>query len=204
MKAIVWTEWQDAILTKIYSAPSFAERRKRMKQYMPKLAPMNRNHCYQRAIKLGVMKPLTKALPWTEAEIELLERHIHLCDLNLAKVMKKHGYNRTQNAVHVFRHRHATGIRQGKIDSGIYTACQVGEIVGASSKTVTHWIEKGWLKAKRGINHGPHVTYEIKSSDLRDFIIHHVAYCDLGRADKFTLIDILCPHGAKEAGRVAA
>lgn len=204
MRPLEFTEWQDAIITKIYSSPSFAERRKRIKAHLPKLHPLNRHQAYTRAIDLGVLKPLTKTPPWSDPEIELLEKYGHLCDSNLARLLKKHGFSRTKNAVHTFRLRHVVGHRQGKIDAGIYTANQVGEIVGANSKTVIYWIQKGWLKAKRGEQHGPHVTYHIRAADLREFIIHHVAYCDLGRADKFTLIDILCPHGAKEAGRVAA
>lgn len=204
MKKIEWSEWQDAIVRKIYSTHSFAERRRVLKAHMPKLHPLNRHHAYNRAIELNILKPLTKPAPWTDAEIDIVEQRAHQKDATIVKALKAKGFMRTVHAVHVYRQRYVTGIRQGKIDAGIYTACQVGEIVGASSKTVIYWMQKGWLKAKRGDQHGPHVTYEVKASDLREFIIHHVAYCDLGRADKFTLIDILCPHGAKEAGRAAA
>lgn len=199
-----WSEWQDAIVRKIYSTPSFAQRRKAIKEHLPRLAPRNKYQVYNRGIALGIVKPLKKTPPWTEAEIELVEKWGHCTDATIAKKLKAAGYARTVNAVHVYRNRHVAGFRQGKIDAGIYSACQVADLVGASSRTVTHWIEKGWLKAKRGANHGPNVTWEIKASDLRTFLIHHITYCDLSRADKFMLVDILCPHGAKGAGREAA
>lgn len=203
-KPLEWSEWQDAIIRIIYSTTSFAQRRKAVKAHLSRLAPRTKAQVYLRAIALGILKPLKKTPPWIEAEIEILEKWGHCCDATIQKKLKAAGYARTKNAVHIFRLRHVVGYRQGKIDAGIYTACQVAEIVGAASKTVTHWIDKGWLKAKRGAQHGPHVTYEVRAADLRTFIIHHIAYCDLSRCDKFTLIDILCPHGAKEAGRDAA
>lgn len=204
-KPLIWSEWQDAIVRKIYSTQSFAQRRKMVKAHLPQLAPRNKYQVYQRAIKLGILQPLTKPLPWSDAEIEIVEKHAHRGDVYVQKQLKQNGFSRTENAVHVFRIRHVTGVRQGKIDAGIYTACQAADIIGASSRTVTQWIDKGWLKAKRGTQHGPHVTWEIKAADLRRFVIDHIGYCDLSRADKYTLIDVLCPeHGMKAAGKEAA
>lgn len=204
-KPIEWSEWQDAIITKIYSTQSFAQRRALIKTHLPKLAPRTKSQIYTRAIKLGILQPLTKPLPWAEAEIEIVEKHAHRHDHYIQQRLKAAGFSRTINAIHVYRGRYVAGLRQGKIDAGIYTANQVAHIVGAESKTVTAWINKGWLKAKRGAVHGPNVSYEIKAADLRQFLIHHIGYCDLSRCDKYTLIDVLCPtHGMKDAGREAA
>lgn len=203
--SVEFNAFQDALITKIYSAPSFAERRKRYKTLVPRLAPLTKQQIYKRAISLGAAKPLSKPLPWSEEELAIVERFNHQQDATISRKLAKAGFKRSVNAVHRIRHRViGAGVRQGKVDAGIYTANQVGEIVGANASTVSRWIQKGWLKARRGQFHGSSETWEVQSKDLRTFLIHYIAYCDLGRADKFTLIDVLCPHGVKDAGREAA
>lgn len=204
MTALAWSEWQDAIVRKIYSARSFAERRRLIKAHLHRLAPRTKQQVYHRAIQLGILQPLKKSPPWTEPEAEIVEKYAHYQDATISRKLKAAGFTRSENAVHCYRQRHANGIRQGKIDAGIYTACQAAELLGSSSRVVTQWVAKGWLKARRGGQHGPNVMWEIKADDLRQFVIDHVCYCDLSRADKFALIDLLCPHGAKADGMAAA
>jgi hypothetical protein len=200
MKPLDWTEWQDAIIRKIYGTQSYAQRRRALKQHLPKLAPRDRQQVYQRALQIGVVEPVKRQGPWTAAEIDIVEQNAQYRDATIAKKLQNAGFKRTVAAVHVYRNRYVTGIRQGRIDAGIYTANQVGAILGAASKTVCYWIHRGWLKATRGDQRGPHEVFQIHAKDLRHFIIHHIGYCDLSRCDKYALIDILCPeHGAKDA-----
>jgi len=197
-KTLHWSEWQDALVRKIYVTQSFSERRRLLKQHLPTME-RNKAQAYARAIALGVIQPLKKPLNWSDAEIDILEEFAHKTDRYIAARLKAAGFDRTAGAVHVYRIRHVVGFRQGKIDAGIYTANQVGEIVGAASKTVTYWIRQGWLKAKRGPMHGPNEVWEVTAKDLRSFVIRHIGYCDLSRADKYALIDLLCPeHGPKQ------
>lgn len=203
-KPLQWSEWQDAIITKMYSTQSYAERRRLHEKHMASLAPRNRSQVYQRALKLGVIKPLKRQGDWTAAEDEILERNAHKHVATIQKILSQHGFSRTRVAIDIRRKRDFGGYRQAKQDAGIYTANQAGEIIGASSRCVTLHIEAGRLKAKRGANHGPNVVWEIQASDLRKFVIENTAYCDFSRVDKYALVDLLCPnHGSKAAKEAA-
>lgn len=189
-------------MRKIYSSQSYAERRALMKTHLPNVG-RDRHQVYSRALELQCMQSLKKPAEWSEHEDELLESNAHKNAEAIQRILAKHGYHRTMVAIQNRRKRELGGYRLAKVDAGVYTANQAGEIIGASSRCVCQHIEAGRLKAKRGANHGPHVKYEIQAQDLKRFVIENTAYCDFSRVDKYALVDLLCPHGSK-AGKAAA
>lgn len=181
-KPLIWSEWQDAIVRKIYSTQSFAQRRALIKTHLPKLG-RTKQQAYHRALQLGCMQAITRQGDWSEAEDEILEKHAHKDVRAIQALLKRHGYSRTLVAIQLRRKRELGGYRLAKVDAGVYSANQAGEIIGASSRCITRHIEAGRLKAKRGANHGPYVVFEIQASDLLRPAAHRQgqrAECGLG------------------------
>lgn len=69
--------------------------------------------------------------------------------------------------------------------------------LGAHYNTVSRWLSKGRLKGER-VGEGTG-DWLIAEKAVRQFVMDYTAHVDLAKADKFWLVDILCPAGAKRA-----
>jgi hypothetical protein len=72
----------------------------------------------------------------------------------------------------------AKPLRIRKRHAGL-TARSTADIFGVDAKTVTGWIAKGLLRARRGYVVGQHRTWLISEDDVEDFIRDHGQYVDL-------------------------
>lgn len=101
---------------------------------------------------------------WTRARLwklmGLLERG--WSDARIAGAM-----GTTANAVNLARKRHGIPSR-----SDTLLSCRTAaELMGIGcSKTVTRWIERGWLRGTRGPKQGPHPQWQIRRADLDRFL----------------------------------
>lgn len=135
--------------------------------------------------------PRFKEPPWSSEEMEILENNGHKTDVVLVRMLAKKGYRRTETAVHVKIKR----LHVDRSDPHHYTAHGLASLLGVDGKTVTSWIEKGWLHAKRrgtdrvaaqgGDQHWIH------HSEVRRFIIEETARVDLRKVDKYWFIEFL-------------
>jgi hypothetical protein len=144
----------------------------------------------RRAIHLGLVKPAKKEPVWSEREIAFLAKWAHMVPEVIAKKLKSHGYHRTSTAIVLKRRR----LRLLANLEG-YNAVTLGDAFGVDPKTVTRWIEKGYLKAtKRGTNRteaqGGDMWW-IEEKDIRSFIISHVQIIDFRKIEKHWIVDML-------------
>lgn len=85
---------------------------------------------------------------WTEAEIDLLRDGIEqgLRAQHAASAVASGRFS----AVAIRGRGSGRGIAT-RLESPWYSASEVGKMLGIASKSVAQWIEKGWLKADRGV-----------------------------------------------------
>lgn len=144
----------------------------------------------RRAIYLGVVKPRFKEPAWSPEEINLLTRYAHLTPKIIQMKLKTKGYGRSETAIVLQRKR----LRLLKNLDGMSATC-LSEAFGVDIKTVTRWIEKGYLLSER---RGTERTalqggdeWYIKEKNIRKFIIQNIHIIDIRKVDKYWMVDIL-------------
>ena len=142
------------------------------------------------ALELGVRERCAKEPPWSDTELQILERWTHLCLERIQIRLKKAGFARSLNGIILKKKR----MRFRACDNG-YTANALAGCFNVDPKTITRWIEAGHLKAERRGTARQEVQggdmWWIKEKDIRRFIIESVALIDIRKVDKFWLVDIL-------------
>jgi len=189
-------QFTDDIIRRVYSTPSYAERRKRLPEAVAKLK-WPRHVIYMRAVDLGIIIPLKKSPDWTEAEDEILHENAHLSPRLIAKKLTGAGHpSRSHAAIQIRIKRVAGGVRQATIDAGIYSADGLGMLLGVPGKSVIYWIDHGRMKSmnKAPSRGNPH---KITRAEVYRFIKENPASIDLCRCDKFWLIDLLTSSGPR-------
>jgi len=145
----------------------------------------------KRAQALGIVAPRFKEPPWTQAEIDLAEAHAHKHLATIRRILKRHGFSRTETAIKVKL------VRLGAMreDPNHYTAHGLAKLFGIDVKSVTRWIETGRLNAKRrGTDRGDKQggdMWWIHRKQVRRFVAENVAAVDFRKVDKFWLVDLL-------------
>jgi hypothetical protein len=152
----------------------------------------------KRAVRLGLAIPRFRELPWSEAEKAIVaEQAGHASDAAIVRQLKRAGFMRSEVAVSVMAKR----LGASRIDPDRYSATGLGNVLGVDAKTVTRWIDKGWLKAKpRGtarvaVQGGD--EWEIRRTDIARFIVDNVAAVDFRKLDKVWLVDLLTNEGRR-------
>ena len=96
-----------------------------------------------RALKMGLLVPRYKQLPWSAEEDAILAQHATLVPRRIQIKLKAEGYARTEAAI-------AIRMKRAEIDRTNYegySARALSALLGVDTKTVTRWIAAG-LKAK--------------------------------------------------------
>lgn len=208
MSGYPFTQEQDALIQAIWSTTSMKARRDATAKLFPKLLKhgLSRDIAYQRAVALGCLYPLnTKGAPWTEAELAILDASAHCPIATIRGRLRRRGYARSMAAI-VKQRLERSGTRaDARLSAGVYSATQAAELIGSHSNLVVSYIRRGWLRAKQiELGWGKH-EYRIKAADLRQFVVHHTAYVNIERVDKYAFIDMLFPqHGEKGASQAKA
>jgi hypothetical protein len=139
----------------------------------------------KRAARLGLVQPRFKAPPWTQAENAVLAEYGTIGLHALRKRLKRAGYTRTETAIAVqLKRLHIT-----RKDPDRSSARAFSELMGVDIKTVTRWIDSGWLLAK---GKDPYI---ITRPAARRFIGENAAAVDLRKVDKEWFIDLLLERG---------
>jgi len=145
----------------------------------------------RRALELGLLPIGKKDAPWTEQELEILERYAHLTPPRVQIRLKNAGFHRTQQAIQVKRKRSHISINS----ADGYTGRELAECFGIDAHSVMRWIANGLLKArKRGTARTPQQggdEYFIKDKWIRDFILSNVPLIDIRKCDKYWFIDLI-------------
>ena len=144
-----------------------------------------------RARSLGLTIPRFKEADWSERELHILQLNGWRSPLAIQARLKTARSRRTLTGIVLKRNRmHLTA----KYLNG-YSSRLLAEAFGIDSKTVTEWIERGWLKAvRRRSSRTPQQggdTWWIKGKDVRAFIIGHAEMLDLGKVNRSWFVDIL-------------
>jgi hypothetical protein len=149
----------------------------------------------QRAGKLGLCRPKEK--PWTEAELELLEKHAWKSAETIEQILRAAGFVRSHNAIWVKRNRHFVG---GRVEQyPFYSANRLAQLMGIDGHCVTAWINGGLLKAKRrGTAHmGDRDFWMIYPEHVRKFLVAHPIAFDLRKVDQLWFMDVLTNRTAE-------
>lgn len=161
---------------------------------------VSRHQLFRRAADLGVRQWRFSNGNWSDEEIDLLTKLVHLAPRTIEERFAKSGYRRTATAIVVQRKRMNLLVTES---FNAYSACALAHFLGITNIPVLGWIKRGLLKAtSRGdsvneLTGGPGDRWIIYPEDVRRFIIDNAALVDISRADKFWLIDLLANDPGK-------
>lgn len=144
----------------------------------------------QRAARLGLVAPRFKEPDWTPEELALLEKHAAKTPRVISRIFKRNGFQRSVTAIVVKSKR----LQLDREDPDFCTASSLAVMLGCDAKVVTHWIDRGLLKARAepvGSADGDRHRYRIHWADVKAFIIDNAAAVDLRKVDKFWFIDLM-------------
>ena len=142
----------------------------------------------KRARELGLAR--TKELPWSEAELGILERYAWMNDERIRLKLKAAGYSRTVTGIHLKLKR-----MRFKHDGSFYSAYSLAQALGIDPHAVTRWIKSVHLKAKfRGTTRTAQQngdSYLIQEKNVRRFILEHPTEIDLRKVDQIWFLDLI-------------
>ena len=142
----------------------------------------------KRARELGLAR--TKEKPWSEPELQILERYAWMSDERIRLKLKAAGYSRTVTGIHLKLKR-----MRFKEGMSFYSANGLAQALGIDNHTVARWIRAGHLKAKRrGTERTEQQggdTYLIHEKDVRWFILKHPTDIDLRKVDQLWFLDVI-------------
>lgn len=141
----------------------------------------------KRALALGLVSPRFKEPAWTEAELELISENAYRSAHTLQKMLKSRGFLRTETAIIVKLKR----LGADRTDPHHLNANMLAQAMGVDRKTVTLWIDKGWLKATRRQKTETDDYWWIHRKDIRRFIVDNIVVVDLRKVEKFWFVDLL-------------
>ncbi|MFA4903027.1 MAG: hypothetical protein WC600_09800 [Desulfobaccales bacterium] len=138
----------------------------------------------------GLVAVQKKEPNWTEPELRILEQKAHCCPAVIRRHLKAAGYTRSEVGIVLKRKRQRfTQNLKGQ------PATTLALCFGVDTKTVTRWIEKGYLQTKkRGTLRTPQQggdEWFIKDSNIKEFIVNYPNFVDFRKVDKEWLISLL-------------
>lgn len=172
----------DAAITRIYTEEYNLKLRR-----LPTLAAFARKIGWphwavkKRGRELGLAR--TKEKPWTERELDLLDKWAHFTPEVIAKKMRQAGAVRTVTAIKLKLKR--TGYKQG---TEYYSATGLSLALGVDGHCVTRWLRLGYLRAKPkgtariAVQGGD--AWLIHEDDVRRFVVEHPDEIDLRKVDQ--------------------
>ena len=183
----IFTEQIDERIREIYVSHPDAKSRPGIR-LLAKKAGIPHWALKKRARELGLAR--TKEKPWSESELEILERYAWMSDERIRLKLKAAGYSRTVTGIHL-------KLKRMRFKDGVsfYSANGLAQALGIDNHTVARWIRVGHLKAKR---RGTERTeqqggdsYLIHEKDVRRFILEHPTDIDLRKVDQLWFLDLI-------------
>lgn len=150
----------------------------------------------RRAAALGLVAPRFRQPPWTDAEAEIVAGNAHRSPATIVRKLRRAGFERTETAVAVKVKR----LGADTTDPDHWTARGFAAVMGVDSTTVSAWIAKGWLQAKR---RGTERTaaqggdqWWIHRKAARRFVLENLAAVDLRKVEKYAFVSLLTDGAA--------
>lgn len=142
---------------------------------------------YQRALKIGAVKKANQKRPWTEKEIEILEKNARYSPLTIMKKLARSGFQRSAASIVLKRKR----MRFLSNLKGM-SANLCAEFLGVDLHWVLNYINLGSLEAEAiRCDRGGKVNYHIREKDLRKFIVYNPDLIDLRKVEKYYFIELV-------------
>lgn len=141
-----------------------------------------------RARQLGLAR--TKEQPWSENELQILERSAWMSDERIRLKLKAAGFHRTTTAVHVKLKR-----TSAKQNTPYFSACGLASLFGVDSHTITRWISLGYLYARRrGTDRNERQggdMWLIHENDVYKFVLTRPMEFDIRKVDQLWFLDLV-------------
>jgi hypothetical protein len=142
----------------------------------------------QRARALGLAR--TKDIPWSNAEIRILEQFAWMSEGRIQIKLKAAGFSRTKTAIHVKLSR--TAARQ---NTPYFTMNALAMCFGVDGHVITRWVRLGYLKYKlkgseRHEGNGGDMQM-IHENDVRKFIFARPLEFDIRKVDQLWFLDLV-------------
>ena len=186
-KRWLWTEAEIAELRRVYQTEPD---RGAINTLAQRLGKPRHIVCAQ-AAKQGLRAPRFASSPWSSAEEAILRNHAHRHPRTIARHLRHAGFKRSETAIAVHRKRRCLDTT----DPDHYTAHALAQLMGVDGKTVTRWIEREGLPAKRRgtarseAQGGDH--WWINRRALRTWIASHAVLVDLRKVERFWFLDLV-------------
>lgn len=124
---------------------------------------------------------------WTQEEIDFLKKNIRKMPLiEIAKHL-----NKANNTIR--RKAHSLGLYKKRQDE--YTLADLATAFGNDERTIRQWVEKGWLKGKKGKTQVSFETWQFSVKNIREFIFSHPDRLNPHKFDWLWIADILSGYG---------
>jgi hypothetical protein len=183
----IFTDQIDQLIREIYLSHPGARKQPGIRMLAKKLG-IPHWALRKRARKLGLAR--AKELPWSQPELEILERYAWMSDERIRLKLKAAGYSRSATGIHLKLRR-----MRFKHDPSFYSANGLAQALGIDSHAVSRWIRSGHLKAKfRGtarVKQQNGDIYLIHEKDVRRFIVEHPTDIDLRKVDQLWFLDLI-------------
>lgn len=151
----------------------------------------------RRATELGLTR--VKEKRWSAEELELLSRHAHKNPDLVKRILAKHGFMRSRNAIWLIVKRRLGGVRANR---PYYTANELSNLLGIDRHAVGRWISSGMLAAKRGNTDRTEAQggdfYFVYPGAVRQFVARNPEAVDLRKVDQLWFIDLLVNDKANQ------
>jgi len=142
----------------------------------------------KRGAELGLAR--VKERPWSERELEILEKHGHLAPTGIQRKLSDAGFARSVAAIQIKINRDRI---KGNLEG--YSACQLADALGVDVRKVLRWIQQGFLRAeRRGTQRLPQQggdTWWITDKSVRHFVLRFPEEIDLARVEKIWFLNIV-------------
>jgi hypothetical protein len=133
----------------------------------------------RRAAGMGLTRTNRTRLDcWSAAELEILDTYAAARLEVIAAKLAKAGFKRTPTAVGIVLRRR----KMDRTDPDVWSATQLGPLMGVNPKTVADWIDRRGLKAKK-LGQGVTTRYLVHRRELRRWISGNHNYIDPRRLD---------------------
>lgn len=189
-----WTDQQDAEIKRWWPEIN-ARTTGRTAAWLAQRLNVSRTQLQYRAAVLGLRRARIKEAPWSDDELELLDRWLHLPPPAIRKRLAARGYQRSEGAILCQRQRRFGGLCMA---TGAYSAHQLAGMMGVSTPVVLRWIREGWLKATmRGASQndfgGPGDRWMITPRAVKTFLLDNATLINPKGIDFIWLMDLFQP-----------
>jgi hypothetical protein len=180
------TNLHDEQIKEFYKNPD--RKRGDLKKFANELN-VSENYVASRCTKLGLNSFKKYDKPWSDAEYNIVESNKHMHIATIQKILEKHGYHRTGNAISRIKTMvgEGSGFVMNRHEVGIFSANQLSILLGLKHETIIRYIRLGYLKTEKSDG----IAYNIKKNNVKQFMVNYRQSIDFGKIDKEFLIDIL-------------